>query len=65
MVVKILYAHNYKNNGMNWLLVVENEGKYKYTETRKFTTKPKGKLLRKNKSDMIKQVQFSKCWGEI
>lgn len=52
-------------DGRNWALVVEQDGKYKYTETIKFITKPKGKMLRKYVKLLRDKVNFSKYWDEI
>lgn len=65
IIVKLIYNVSSKRDGKNWLLIVEHEDKYKYTETLKFTTKPKGKILRKYIKLMRDKVNFSKYWDEI
>ena len=65
IIVQLKYNMSHKMDGRNWALVVEQDGKYKYTETIKFITKPKGKMLRKYVKLLRDKVNFSKYWDEI
>lgn len=65
IIAKLCYKINPKRNGKNWILIVEHDGRCKYTETKKFVTKPKNKTLRKYLSMLREDVLFSKYWDEI
>ena len=65
IIVELKYVMSNKMDSRNWVLVAEHDGMCKYTETLKFTTKPKGKMLRKYVKLLRDKVNFSKYWDEV
>lgn len=59
------YVSNRKRDGRNWILSAESSSGLGYEQQAKFLTKPTGKLLRKHKQRLAKDVAFAKYWDEI